>query len=211
MSYYNSIKDVNTFLSSIGYLKEYLRVYDEKDIILFNSRSKAPLNILSNFWHSSVPLPWRGLYFHCVESIIIYSYISDNLNIPEIKKQKEKVLNILLECKDGKEVKKNSEIQTLYRYTKELARAQKGEENYALYSWKIACDAISVKYQFCPEFKELVNEIGKNKYFVENSYWRQVPFAGALKVTDDKSQYYGNYIGVNSTGIAIQKCLEKNK
>lgn len=207
MSYYNTIKDVNSFLSDIGYLKEYLRVYDEKDIVLFNSRAKAPLNILSNFWQSSVSLPWRGQYFHCVESIIIYSYISDNLNILEIQEQKEIILNMLLDCKDGREVKKNNKIQTLYRYTKELARAQMGEENYALYSWKIACDAISVKYKFCPEFKELVNELGRNKYFVENSYWRQIPFAGALKVTDVKSQYYGKYIGVNSTGVAIQRCV----
>ena len=90
MGYYNSIKDVNTFLSNIGFLKEYLRVYDEKDIILFNSRAKAPLNILSNFWHSSVPLPWRGLFFHCVESIIIYSYILTILTFQRLRSKKIK-------------------------------------------------------------------------------------------------------------------------
>ncbi len=41
MGFFNSIKNVDELLNKAGYLRKYLRVYDEKDIILFRYNSKG--------------------------------------------------------------------------------------------------------------------------------------------------------------------------
>ena len=82
-----------------------------------------------------------------------------------------------------------------------------GEENWDLYAWRIACEAVKVKYEYCPEFRKYVDD-NRGKLFVENSFWKKIPKAGVLKVTDENSPYFGKYIGCNFTGVAIQRCVE---
>ena len=82
-----------------------------------------------------------------------------------------------------------------------------GEHNWDLYAWKVACDAVKVKYEHCPEFRSFV-DANRGKSFIENSWWKKIPKAGVLKVTDEASPYFGKYIGCNFTGVAIQRCLE---
>ena len=69
------IENVDELLETVGHLKPYLRVYDESNVLLFNSRSRGDAKLLSNFHASSVPLPWRGLHFSSVEAMIFYTYI----------------------------------------------------------------------------------------------------------------------------------------
>ena len=73
-----SVESMDELLASVGHLRPYLRVYDEKESILFNSRSRGESKTLSNFHASSVLLPWRGKLFTSVEAMIFYTYIEDN-------------------------------------------------------------------------------------------------------------------------------------
>ena len=77
------IESMDDLLANVGHLRPYLRVYDEKESILFNSRSRGESKILSNFHASSVPLPWRGKFFTSVEDMIFYTYIEDNCKDPK--------------------------------------------------------------------------------------------------------------------------------
>ena len=201
----NYISNFNEDIESFGYLRPYLRVYDEKDIILFSSKYKNEYRILSNFWASSVPLPWRGKYYNSVEQMIISSFIEDNCN-PKYHDEMVKVLEMIHNCKDGKEVKNNMEIQKLYKKVRKETIEKVGEENWDLQDWKVSRAAIKVKYDYCPEFREVV-DANKDKFFCEDSYWKEFPKAGVLKVTDESSPFFGKYIGANYTGIAIQMCV----
>jgi len=206
MGHFNSIKNVDELLSKVGYLRQYLRVYDEKDIILFRYNSKGGAKMLSNMYASSVPLPWRGKEYNSVEQMIISSYIEDNCN-PKYKEEMDYVLDLIHKCKDGMEVKSNKDIQKLYRKVREETIAAIGEEKWDLNDWGISSAAIKVKYDYCPEFREFVNA-HKDKYFCEYIYTKPKVKAGVLRVDDESSPFFGKYIGANYTGIAIQKCLE---
>ena len=197
-------------LERIGHLRPYLRVYDQRDILLFNSRSRGEAKLLSNFHASSVPLPWRGLHFSSVEAMIFYTYIADNCNNPKWETEKQTVLNLILATKDGREVKNCEAKNKLYRKVRRAFVKAYGEENWDLYAWSVACEAVKVKYEYCPEFRKFVDD-NSDKIFVENSFWKKTPKAGALKVTDENSPYFDKYIGCNFTGVAIQLCLEQNK
>ena len=201
-----SIDNMEEFLSIIGHLKEYLRVYDKKDIILFNSGSRGDSKMLSNFYPSSVPLPWRGKQFRSVEAMIFYAYIEDNCDNPEWQADKEKLLDFILNSYSGKDVHDYKLRREFFKKVREAAIFRIGKENWELYSWKVACEAIKVKYDYCPEFRKFV-DANKDKYFCEDSYWKKKPKAGVLKVTDKNSPLFGKYIGANYTGIAIQRCL----
>ena len=205
----NYISNFKEDLESFGYLRPYLRVYDEKDIILFSSKYKDERGVLSNFWASSVPLPWRGKYYNSVEQMIISSYIEDNCN-PKYKEELDRVLELIYNCKDGKEVKGNEEIQKLYKKVRAETIEKVGEENWDLQDWKVSSAAIKVKYDHCPEFREYV-DAHKDKFFCEDSYWKEFPKAGVLLVTDKNCPFYGKYIGANYTGIAIQMCVSDKK
>lgn len=209
MGFFNSIKNVDELLAKVGYLRQYLRVYDEKDIILFRYNSKGDAKILSNMYASSVPLPWRGKEYNSVEQMIISSYIEDNCN-PKYKEELNYVLDLIHKCKDGMEVKSNKDIQNLYRKVREETIAAIGEEKWDLNDWVISSAAIKVKYDYCPEFREFVNA-HKDKYFCEYIYTKPKVKAGVLKVTDENSPFFGKYIGANYTGIAIQLCVSDNK
>lgn len=209
MGFFNSIKNVDELLAKVGYLRQYLRVYDEKDIILFRYNSKGDAKMLSNMYASSVPLPWRGKEYNSVEQMIISSYIEDNCN-PKYKEEMDYVLDLIHKCKDGMEVKSNKEIQSLYRKVREETIAAIGEEKWDLNDWVISSAAIKVKYDYCPEFREYVNA-HKDKYFCEYIYTKPKVKAGVLKVTDENSPFYSKYIGANYTGIAIQMCIDDNK
>ena len=206
MGHFNSIKNVDELLSKVGYLRQYLRVYDEKDIILFRYNSKGDAKMLSNMYASSVPLPWRGKEYNSVEQMIISSYIEDNCN-PKYKEEMDYVLDLIHKCKDGMEVKNNKDIQKLYRKVREETIAAIGEEKWDLNDWVISSAAIKVKYDYCPEFREFVNA-HKDKYFCEYIYTKPKVKAGVLRVDDKNSPFLDKYIGANYTGIAIQKCLE---
>ena len=204
------IEDIQQLLERIGHLRPYLRVYDQRDILLFNSRSRGEAKLLSNFHASSVPLPWRGLHFSSVEAMIFYTYIADNCNNPKWETEKQTVLNLILATKDGREVKNCEAKNKLYRKVRRAFVKAYGEENWDLYAWSVACEAVKVKYEYCPEFRKFVDD-NSDKIFVENSFWKKTPKAGALKVTDENSPYFDKYIGCNFTGVAIQLCLEQNK
>ena len=204
------IEDIQQLLERIGHLRPYLRVYDQRDILLFNSRSRGEAKLLSNFHASSVPLPWRGLHFSSVEAMIFYTYIADNCNNPKWESEKQTVLNLILATKDGREVKNCEAKNKLYRKVRKAFVKAYGEENWDLYAWSVACEAVKVKYEYCPEFRKFVDD-NSDKIFVENSFWKKIPKAGALKVTDENSPYFDKYIGCNFTGVAIQLCLEQNR
>ena len=204
------IEDIQQLLERIGHLRPYLRVYDQKDIMLFNSLSRGEAKLLSNFHASSVPLPWRGLHFCSVEAMIFYTYIADNCNNPKWEAEKQMVLNLILATKDGREVKNCEAKNKLYRKVRKAFVKAYGEENWDLYAWSVACEAVKVKYEYCPEFRKFVDD-NSDKIFVENSFWKKIPKAGALKVTDENSPYFDKYIGCNFTGVAIQLCLEQNR
>ena len=199
---------VDELLVKVGHLRPYLRVYDEKESILFSSRSRGESKVLSNFHASSVPLPWRGKLFTSVEAMIFYTYIEENCNNPKWETKKQEVLEMILNTRHGREVKEINRQTQLYKKVRKATVEVIGEENWDLYAWRVACDAVRVKYEHCPEFRKFVDE-NRDKSFVENSYWSKIPKAGVLKVTDEQSPYFGKYIGCNFTGVAIQRCLQE--
>ena len=201
------IESMDDLLANVGHLRPYLRVYDEKESILFNSRSRGESKILSNFHASSVPLPWRGKFFTSVEAMIFYTYIEDNCNNPKWEEKKREVLEQILNSKHGREVKDINRESKLYSKVRKATVERIGEHNWDLYAWKVACDAVKVKYEHCPEFRRFVDS-NKDKSFIENSWWKKIPKAGVLKVTDENSPLFGKYIGCNFTGVAIQRCLQ---
>lgn len=202
------IENLDELVANAGHLRPFLRVYDEKESLLFNSRSRGESKILSNFHPSSVPLPWRGKFFTSVEAMIFYTYIEENCKNPKWEEKKKKVLAQILESKHGREVKEINRQSGLYSKVRKTIVKEIGEENWDLYAWKVACDAVKVKYEHCPEFRNFVNA-NKDKSFIENSFWKKMPKAGVLRVTDESSRYFGKYIGCNFTGVAIQRCLEQ--
>ena len=205
MGFFNSIKNVDELLAKVGYLRQYLRVYDEKDIILFRYNSKGDAKMLSNMYASSVPLPWRGKKYNSVEQMIISSYIEDNCN-PKYKEEMDYVLDYIYRCDDGMDVKSSKDVQALYKKVRAETIAVIGEEKWDLNDWVISSAAIKVKYDYCPEFRKFVND-HSDKYFCEYIYTKPKVKAGVLKVTDENSPFFGKYIGANYTGIAIQRCL----
>ena len=200
---------VDELLVKVGHLRPYLRVYDEKESILFSSRSRGESKVLSNFHASSVPLPWRGKLFTSVEAMIFYTYIEESCNNPKWETKKQEVLEMILNTRHGREVKEINRQTQLYKKVRKATVEVIGEENWDLYAWKVACDAVRVKYEHCPEFRKFVDE-NRDKSFVENSYWSKIPKAGVLKVTDEQSPHFGKYIGCNFTGVAIQRCLQED-
>ena len=213
MSFYGKlrhyyIESIEELLANVGHLRPYLRVYDEKESILFNSRSRGESKILSNFHASSVPLPWRGKLFTSVEAMIFYTYIEDNCKNPKWEEKKKEVLEQILCSRHGREVKEINRQSKLYSKVRKATVQEIGEENWDLYAWKVACDAVKVKYEHCPEFRSFVDE-NRDKSFIENSFWKKIPKAGVLKVTDESSPYFGKFIGCNFTGVAIQRCLQE--
>lgn len=203
------IENMDELLANAGHLRPYLRVYDEKESILFNSRSRGESKVLSNFHPSSVPLPWRGKFFNSVEAMIFYTYIEENCNNPKWEEQKREVLQMILDSNHGREVKDINRQTKLYSKVRKATVKEIGEHNWDLYAWKVACDAVKVKYEHCPEFRDFV-DANRDKSFIENSWWKKIPKAGVLKVTDEESPHYGKYIGCNFTGVAIQLCLQEN-
>ncbi len=202
------IENLDELVANAGHLRPFLRVYDEKESLLFNSRSRGESKILSNFHPSSVPLPWRGKFFTSVEAMIFYTYIEENCKNPKWEEKKKEVLAQILESKHGREVKEINRQSGLYSKVRKAIVKEIGEENWDLYAWKVACDAVKVKYEYCLEFRNFVNT-NKDKSFIENSFWKKMPKAGVLRVTDESSRYFGKYIGCNFTGVAIQRCLER--
>ena len=205
MGFFNSIKNVDELLNKVGYLRQYLRVYDTNEIILFKFKDKGESRVLSNLWGCSEPLPWKGKYYNSVEQMIITSYIEDNCN-PKYKEELEVVLDLIYKCKDGQEVKENEKIQRLLNIVRNETIARIGDEKWFLNTWDIKSKAIRIKYDLCREFKNFV-DANKDKYFCENSHWQTIPRSGVLKVTDKSSPLFNKYIGANHTGIAIQRCL----
>ena len=201
------IESMGDLLANVGHLRPYLRVYDEKESILFNSRSRGESKILSNFHPSSVPLPWRGKLFTSVEAMIFYTYIEDNCKNPKWEEKKREVLEQILATKHGREVKEINRESKLYAKVRKATVKEIGEDNWDLYAWKVAYDAVKVKYEHCPEFRSFV-DANRGKSFIENSWWKKIPKAGVLMVTDESSPYFGKHIGCNFTGVAIQRCLQ---
>ena len=95
------IESMDELLANVGHLGPYLRVYDEKESSLFNSRSRGESKILSNFHPSSVPLPWRGKLFNSVEAMIFYTYIEDNCKNPKWEDKKRRCLHKFLRASTG--------------------------------------------------------------------------------------------------------------
>lgn len=206
MPRYHYITNFEEDVKSYGYIRQYLRVYDEKDIILFSSYNKDEFKILSNFHQSSKPLPWMGKQFNSAEAMLFYSYFSYFINDPKLEKEKQSALQFIIESGYGKEVKNNELVQKLYGGMKKKVIKELGNEGWDLTDWEIACKIIKVKYEYCPEFRELVNA-NKDKFFCENCFWENIPKPGVLKVTDKNSPYFGKYVGCNISGLAIQRCL----
>lgn len=205
MPRYNRIKNFEKDIESYGYLRPYLRVYDEKDIILFSSYSEE-YSTLSNFHQSSVPMPWMGHHFNSAEAMLFYTYIHDFFNEPKFEKEKEEALQFIINSDYGKNVKNDKLVHKLYERMKKTVISELGDEGWDLTDWEIACKIIKVKYEYCPEFRELV-DANKDKFFCEDCHWEKIPKPGVLLVTDKNSPFYGKYVGCNISGLAIQRCL----
>ena len=121
------IENLDELVANAGHLRPFLRVYDEKESQLFNSRSRGESKILSNFHPSSVPLPWRGKYFTSVEAMIFYTYIEDNCKNPKWESKKQEVLDLILNSKDGREVKEINRQSRLYSKVRKATVEQIGE------------------------------------------------------------------------------------
>ena len=200
---YNFEKEIESY----GYLRPYLRVYDKKDIILFNSHSEK-YGILSNFHQSSVPMPWMGHTFNSAEAMLFYAYFHDFIKEPKYAEKREKALDFILKSEYGGDVKNNDIVKELHKVVKETAIRDLGSEGWDLTDWEIACRIVKVKYEYCPEFRELV-DANKDKFFCEDCNWEEVPRPGVLLVKDKNSPFYGKYVGCNITGLAIQRCISK--
>lgn len=185
-------------------LIKYEREYNKEDIVLFNSyrlnrwdESEKEIGIMSNLY-SGCKIPYDGHIFHSSEQILFYRKFKNWGKYLEDDDKVNEVINIILKCECGKDVKNNSLVKEYDKLIDKKRSEELGYENSMIEAWKNSYFCNRLKYNYCEEFRNVLEKY-KDKYLVEDSHWGDY-FAGAL--LDERS---GKYRGVNCCGRVIMR------
>ena len=166
------------------------QLYRRKDIVLYNSYKKDDTHIMSNFY-SNCGIEYDGKVFHSAEQLLFYR---DAVKWGDGFVEKDDIINEILNCKCGRDVKNNYKIKKFDKKIDKRKLEVLGFKGAYLDGWKNCYFCIKKKYEFCKEFREVLEKY-KDKIIVEDSFWGD-NFAGCL-YTD------GWYKGVNAVGRAM--------
>lgn len=192
-------------LRDLQELKKYEKIYDWKDIVLYNSyclkdedEEEKQKGIMSNFY-SPCNIGFDGKKFCSSEQLYFYRIISEWGSYLEDSKS---VLEELLKCTDGRQVKNNEAVKKLSDKIEKKLIKEKGKEVYMIMDWKLMYECIRLKYKYCKAFRDVLDKY-KDKIIVEDSLWGD-NWAGALW---DKK--IGKYRGANVCGRAIMRVYKE--
>lgn len=192
-------------LKDLGELSKYERIYNWKDIVLYNSyclldddKDEQQKGIMSNFY-SPCNIQFNGKSFCSSEQLYFYRIISEwGSNLEESKS----VIEELLKCTNGRQVKNNEAVKKLSNKIEKNLIKKLGKEAYMIKDWKLMYECIRLKYKYCKAFRDVLDKY-KDKIIVEDSLWGD-NWAGALW---DKK--IGKYRGANVCGRAIMRVYKE--
>ena len=192
-------------LKDLGELSKYERIYNWKDIVLYNSyclldddKDEQQKGIMSNFY-SPCNIQFNGKSFCSSEQLYFYRIISEwGSNLDESKS----VIEELLKCTNGRQVKNNEVVKKLSNKIEKNLIKKLGKEAYMIKDWKLMYECIRLKYKYCKAFRDVLDKY-KDKIIVEDSLWGD-NWAGALW---DKK--IGKYRGANVCGRAIMRVYKE--
>jgi predicted NAD-dependent protein-ADP-ribosyltransferase YbiA (DUF1768 family) len=167
------------------------RFYRRNDIVLFNSYKKNDTGIMSNFY-SNCGIKYDGREFHSSEQLMFYRNI---MKWGEGFVGKDDIINLIMDCKCGRDVKNNYKIKKFRKKVEEKKREVLGLKGAYLESWKNLYFCIKKKYEYCKEFRDVLEKY-KNKIYVEDSFWGD-NFAGCMYEN-------GWYKGINACGRVMR-------
>ena len=192
-------------LKDLGELKKYERIYDWKDIVLYNSyclldndKEEQQKGIMSNFY-SPCNIQSKGKEFSCSEQLYFYRIISE---WGKSFKESDAVLKELMTFTEGRQVKNCEAVRKIYKKIETKLKKELGVEAYCVKDWKLMYECIRLKYKYCKPFRDVLDKY-KNKIVVEDSLWGD-NWAGALW---DKK--IGKYRGCNVCGRAIMRVYKE--
>lgn len=194
----NNLKDLRE-------LKKYERIYDWKDIVLYNSyclldndKEEQQKGIMSNFY-SPCNIQFKGKEFCSSEQLYFYRIISE---WGKSFKESDAVLKELMTFTEGRQVKNCEAVRKIYKKIETKLKKELGVEAYCVKDWKLMYECIRLKYKYCKPFRDVLDKY-KNKIVVEDSLWGD-NWAGALW---DKK--IGKYRGCNVCGRAIMRVYKE--
>ena len=174
------------------------RFYRRKDIVLYNSYKKDDTHIMSNFY-SNCGIKYDSRVFHSAEQLLFYRNV---MKWGDGFVEKDDVINEIMNCKCGKDVKNNYKIKKFSKKIGKKKREILGLKGAFLDGWKNCYFCMKKKYEFCQEFREVLEKY-KDKIIVEDSFWGD-NFAGCLYVN-------GWYKGINACGRAMMAVREEGR
>lgn len=192
-------------LRDLKELSKYEKIYDWKDIVLYNSyclndsdEDERQKGILSNFY-SPCNIEFEGKTFCSSEQLYFYRIISEWGGYIDGSKE---VLDELMKFTEGRQVKNCEAVKKITDKIEKKRIKDLGKEVHWIEDWKLMYECIKLKYKYCKEFRDVLEKY-KDKIIVEDSLWGD-NWAGALW---DKK--IGKYRGANVCGRAIMRVYKE--
>lgn len=200
--------------SKFDFLKQYEKIYDKNDVILFNSRllKKSNTNeierekgIMSNLYSGDFKIPYDGKEFHSSEQLLFYLNIIRWAKLVGIEdKEIKERIDYLMSCKNGFEVKNTPRSHFFYENIVNKKKKLIGLENAAIDGWKNQYYILGLKYKYCKEFRHVLDKYS-DKVWVENSEWGD-SFSGCLWDFN-----INKFRGVNCVGRAMRRVYNERE
>ena len=192
-------------LRDLGELKKYEKIYDWKDIVLYNSyclndddKEEQQKGIMSNFY-SPCDIQFKGKTFCSSEQLYFYRLISEwGKSFEEC----DAVLEELMTFTTGRQVKNCQAVKDIVKKIEKKRIKEVGLEKHSIDDWKMSYECIRLKYKYCKAFRDVLDKY-QDKIVVEDSLWGD-NWAGALW---DKK--IGKYRGANVCGRAIMRVYKE--
>ena len=206
------IKDLKEF-------SKYEKIYDEKDIVLFNSYQlnsedevEKEKGIMSNLY-SGCSIPYSSYTFNSSEQLLFFvNFVKWGEKACKKNGERYKdvpslvsTIDYLMTLKNGKQVKCNPRTKYFFENIQGWRKREFGLEKANTIDWKEMYFVIKLKYKYCEKFRNVLEKY-KDKVYCENSFWGD-NFNG---VVFDES--IGKYRGVNALGRVMKRVyLEREK
>ncbi len=198
---------------------KYEKIYDEKDIVLFNSYQlnsedevEKEKGIMSNLY-SGCSIPYSSYTFNSSEQLLFFvNFVKWGEKACKKNGERYKdvpslvsTIDYLMTLKNGKQVKCNPRTKYFFENIQGWRKREFGLEKANTIDWKEMYFVIKLKYKYCEKFRNVLEKY-KDKVYCENSFWGD-NFNG---VVFDES--IGKYRGVNALGRVMKRVyLEREK
>lgn len=206
------IKDLKDF-------GRYEKIYDKKDIVLFNSYQlnsedevEKEKGIMSNLY-SGCSIPYSTCTFNSSEQLLFFvNFVKWGEKACKKNGEKYKdvpslvtTIDYLIHLENGTQVKCNPRTKYFFENIQSWKKREFGLVKANFIKWKELYFVIKLKYKYCEEFRKVLEKY-KDKVYCENSIWGD-NFYGV--VFDDD---IGKYRGINALGRVMKRVyLEREK